>query len=64
MRGLSPCTVELAYPITAIAGPNGSGKSTILALAACAFHNRRNGFKLPDRKQPYYTFRARTHNLS
>lgn len=44
------------YPVTVIAGKNGSGKSTVLALAACAFHNKQGGFKLKDRKKSYYTF--------
>jgi energy-coupling factor transporter ATP-binding protein EcfA2 len=48
--------MKFNYPISVIAGRNGSGKSTILAMAACAFHNHRNGFKLPERKLPYYTF--------
>ena len=56
IRGLSPFQIKFDYPITAIAGKNGSGKSTILALACCAFHNRSKGFKLPNRKQTYYTF--------
>lgn len=41
--------------ISAIAGKNGCGKSTILALAACAFHNETEyspyGFK-----KKYYTY--------
>lgn len=48
--------IFLRYPITVIAGRNGSGKSTVLALAACAYHNNQNGFKLKDRKKSYYTF--------
>ena len=48
--------IFLHYPITVIAGKNGSGKSTVLALAACAYHNNQNGFKLKDRKKSYYTF--------
>ena len=56
MRGLSPINVDFYFPITAISGKNGSGKSSILALACCAFHNDSNGFKLPHRKQTYYTF--------
>ena len=57
MRGLTPFTLELRYPITAIAGNNGTGKTTLLALAACAFHAPRKGFRLPARKTSYYTFR-------
>lgn len=56
MRGLSSFNLLINYPITAIAGKNGSGKSTILAIACCAFHNDSAGFKLPNRKQTYYTF--------
>lgn len=56
LRGLSKCKISFTYPISAIAGENGSGKSTILALAACAFHNKSSGWRLPDRKLPYYTF--------
>jgi len=56
IRGLSEFELGFDYPITAIAGKNGSGKSTVLALACCAFHNNSKGFKLPHRKQPYYTF--------
>ena len=40
IRGLrAPFELNFEYPITAIVGENGSGKSTILAMAACAFHN-------------------------
>lgn len=56
LRGLSNLTIDFRYPITAIAGKNGSGKTTVLALVACAYHNVSNGFKLPMRKHPYYTF--------
>lgn len=56
IRGLSGCRIEFRYPVSAIAGKNGSGKSTFLALAACAFHNEVDGWRLPDRKLPYYTF--------
>jgi predicted ATPase len=56
LRGLSKFRIEFTYPISAIAGKNGSGKSSVLALAACAFHNKSAGWKLPDRKFPYYTF--------
>ncbi len=56
IRGLSPFSLQLDFPITAIAGKNGSGKSTVLALACCAYHNVSAGFKLPHRKQAYYTF--------
>ncbi len=56
MRGLSPFNLQIRYPITAIAGKNGAGKSTILAIACCAYHNDSTGFKLPNRKQTYYTF--------
>ncbi|WP_083930861.1 ATP-dependent nuclease [Solimonas variicoloris] len=56
LRGLKPCEIRFQYPISAIAGKNGCGKSTLLAAAACAFHNGKNGWKLPDRRLPYYTF--------
>lgn len=56
MRGLSGFRIDFEYPITAIAGKNGSGKSTILALSSCAYHNKSSGFRLPHRKQSYYTF--------
>lgn len=56
LRGLGKFDIEFEYPIAAIAGENGSGKSTLLAIAACAFHNQEGGFKLDDRKNPYYTF--------
>ena len=39
IRGVHPMDVSFQYPISAFVGENGSGKSTILALAACAFHN-------------------------
>lgn len=56
MRGLASFKMNIDYPITAIAGRNGAGKSTILALACCAYHNDKKGFKLAKRKNPYYTF--------
>lgn len=56
LRGLNSVDITFEYPITVIAGKNGSGKSTILALACCAFHNGPTGFKLPKRKNSYYTF--------
>lgn len=56
LRGLRPFKIEFTYPISAIAGENGTGKSTLLALAACAFHNSSDGFKLSARRTPYYTF--------
>jgi len=56
IRGLSNFHVKFDYPISVISGKNGSGKSTVLALAACAFHNEPKGFKLPERKTSYYTY--------
>ena len=56
IRGLKDFELHMNYPITAIAGKNGSGKSTVLALAACAFHNKEDGFNPFERKHPYYTF--------
>ena len=56
LRSLSEFDIEFNYPISAIAGENGSGKSTLLAIASCAFHNNRNGYKPLNRKNNYYTF--------
>jgi predicted ATPase len=56
LRGLYPFSVEFEYPISAFAGENGSGKSTILAMAACTFHNKKRGYKPPERGKNYYTF--------
>lgn len=56
IRGLSYFDVDIDYPIVAFAGINGSGKSTILALACCAYHNIEEAYKLPKRKNTYYTF--------
>ena len=56
LRGLHKFDIEFTYPISVIAGKNRSGKSTLLAMAACAFHNKKDGFTLPERKIAYYTF--------
>lgn len=56
LRGLSPFSITFTYPISAIAGRNRSGKTTILAMASCAFHNTKSGFKLPERNTSYYRF--------
>jgi len=56
LRGLNSFEIDFYFPIVAIAGRNGAGKSTILALSCCAYHNRKNGYKLPKRKETYYTF--------
>lgn len=56
LRGLAPFKMQIDYPITAVAGRNGAGKSTILAMACCAYHNKRSGFKLKGRRNSYYTF--------
>jgi energy-coupling factor transporter ATP-binding protein EcfA2 len=56
LRGVGPFHMQFTYPISVIAGENRSGKSTILAMVACAFHNASQGFKLSDRRLPYYTF--------
>lgn len=56
IRGVNSIDIEFNYPITAFAGVNGAGKSTILALASCAYHADSDGFKLPRRNTPYYTF--------
>lgn len=56
LRGLFPFRIDFEYPISVIAGKNGVGKSTILAMACCAFHNRKTAKCLPSRKTSYYTF--------
>lgn len=56
MRGLNPFNIGFKYPITAIAGRNGAGKSTVLAMACCAYHNKKEGYKLPKRNTTYYTY--------
>ena len=56
LRGLGRLKLSLGYPIAAIAGENGSGKSTLLAIAACAYHNSRDGYKLAGRQNTYHTF--------
>lgn len=56
LRGLNALDLVVGFPITAIAGRNGAGKTTILALASCAYHNQKEGYRLPKRKTPYYTF--------
>lgn len=56
IRGLHQFSLKFLYPITAISGENGSGKSTILAMAACGFHNSKTGFKPNWRTKTYYTF--------
>jgi predicted ATPase len=56
IRGLKGLKIDFKYPITAIAGRNGSGKTTVLALAACAYHNSTDGYSLAGRRRSYYTF--------
>lgn len=56
IRRIGQLKVKFEYPISVFAGSNGSGKSTMLALAACAFHNSKTGFTPPLRSKPYYTF--------
>ncbi|MDP2848217.1 MAG: AAA family ATPase [Humidesulfovibrio sp.] len=56
LRGLNCLDVGFEYPIAAFSGRNGAGKSTVLALACCAYHNRKGGYKLRKRTLPYYTF--------
>ncbi|WP_165310217.1 ATP-dependent nuclease [Vibrio ziniensis] len=56
LRGLTPFSLDIDFPITAVAGKNGAGKSTLLAMICCAFHNRKNGFYPSNRRQNYYTF--------
>ncbi|MBC3515213.1 ATP-binding protein [Neobittarella massiliensis] len=55
IRGVFPCKIDFTYPISAFVGENGSGKSTILALAACAFHND-DTFHQFARKKSYFTY--------
>ena len=57
LRGLYPFCVEFSYPISVISGENCSGKSTFLSIAACAFHNKTDGYKPIDKHKTYYTFR-------
>lgn len=56
LRGLYSCSLNLSYPISAIAGKNGSGKSTLLAMACCAYHNRKDGYTPIAHNKTYYTF--------
>lgn len=56
IRSLNDMSIDVDYPISAFAGKNGCGKTTILALAACAYHNHEKGFKLKPNKKTYYTF--------
>lgn len=56
LRGVTKFEININYPLLAIAGRNGSGKSTILAMAACAYHNDNKENSLKNRKKPYYTF--------
>jgi hypothetical protein len=39
LRGLVGMTIDFRYPLVVIAGKNGTGKSTLLACAACVYHN-------------------------
>jgi predicted ATPase len=56
LRGLTALDLSIDFPIIAVAGRNGAGKSTILALTCCAYHNKKDGYRQPKRKVPYYTF--------
>ncbi|EKN3698160.1 ATP-binding protein [Yersinia enterocolitica] len=56
LRGVTKFEININYPLLAIAGRNGSGKSTILAMAACAYHNDNKEYLLKNRRKPYYTF--------
>ena len=55
IRGIFPCKINFSYPISAFVGENASGKSTLLALAACAFHNS-DTFHQFARKKSYFTY--------
>ena len=55
-RGVNTLDLDFTFLITAICGKNGAGKSTITALACCAFHNKPGAYKLPKRRNSYYTF--------
>ncbi|WP_081682137.1 ATP-dependent nuclease [Pseudacidovorax intermedius] len=57
LRSVSSFKVDINYPILAVAGKNGAGKSTLIAIACCAYHNAKNGYRPQKRNQPYYTFR-------
>ena len=56
IRSLKDIDIAFEYPISVIAGKNGCGKTTILALAACAYHNNAKAFKMKSKKGSYYTF--------
>ena len=56
LRGISDFLLSFKYPITALAGRNTTGKSTVLAMAACAYHNLKTGYLPAGRSKPYYTF--------
>ncbi|MCJ8204282.1 AAA family ATPase [Pseudomonas sp. RGM2987] len=56
IRGVSKLDLPIDFPLIGIAGKNGCGKSTILAIACCAYHNTKDGFKASNRRRPYYTF--------
>lgn len=57
LRSVSNFSMDFNYPISAIAGKNGAGKSTLIALACCAYHSQKGGYKPQKRIQPYYTFK-------
>jgi len=56
MRSLNNISVSIDFPITAFAGKNGCGKTTVLALAACAYHNYEAGYSFKEKKKKYLTF--------
>lgn len=56
LRGLYPFRIDFQYPVSVFTGKNCSGKTTLLAFSSCAFHNRSGAFKLPNKKNNYYTF--------
>lgn len=56
LRGIRGLNLSFKYPISAVAGRNTSGKSTVLAIAACAYHNGEAGYLPSGRNKRYYTF--------
>lgn len=57
IRSLTPFSLKIDYPISAIAGKNGAGKSTLIAISCCVYHGDKSSYKIPKRKYSYYTFK-------